>query len=388
MAQADCANGRYTDYALFDSVVVTTAVAYGSNTGTSGGLQTLRMDVYEPFGDTLSLRPVVLVGFGGSFVGGTRADVAPLCQGFAKLGYVAIAFDYRVGFFWPSELTTTKAVMRCAHDIRGCVRYLRKTVAEDSNPYHIDPERIIAGGVSAGAIGAVHATYLDQASEIPEVLWPDTAFLGGVEGNSGSPGYSSDVVACYSFSGAIGDTSWIVPGDQPLCSVHETGDQVVPCWTEEVLLLGLPTGLTASGSGDIHRRMDHIGVPNCLTIYPGTGHVGYLDYDAEVSLDRVVQFLADVVCAGPVGCEPMFVGVGSGEVARTFSVHPNPTEDSFTIEGLSPGTLSILDLSGAEVMKVQMTAGRTNVDISRLNAGIYLLQVHGLIPRVERLIKL
>jgi acetyl esterase/lipase len=375
LAQSDCGDGRYTNYAYFDSVSVSTGVLYGSNLGTSGTAQNLYMDIYEPQGDTVAHRPAVLVGFGGSFIGGSRADVADLCLAFAKLGYVSIAFDYRVGFFWPTELTTTKAVMRCAHDIRGCVRYLRKTVVEEGDPYRIDTARIVIGGVSAGAIGALHAAYLDRSYEIPEVLWPDTATLGGIEGNSGSPGYSSGVLACYSFSGALGDTSWIVAGDEPLCSVHETADEVVPCWTEEVEVIGIATGLMASGSGDIHRRMDHQGVPNCLTIYPGNGHVGYLNYDAQASFDRVVQFLADAVCTGAEGCTPLYVGVEHPlAIGERPLIAPDPTTGVVALLNFPKGAVYVIDPRGAIVHRAVVESTREVIDLTSLPAGVYVVR--------------
>src|SRR5688572_15035543 len=91
----DCGGGRYSSM-IFSDVTVTSAVVYGSNTGVGGGAQTLRMDVYEPTGDVLETRPAIIVAFGGSFISGTRADVADLCNTFARMGYVAIAPDYRV----------------------------------------------------------------------------------------------------------------------------------------------------------------------------------------------------------------------------------------------------------------------------------------------------
>ncbi|MBK9175970.1 MAG: alpha/beta hydrolase [Flavobacteriales bacterium] len=182
----DCSSGRYVNANVFSNVTVTQAVAFGSNIGVNGSAQTLRMDVYQPTGDAETLRPVVVVAFGGSFISGSRGDVANICNDLAKRGYVAIANDYRVGFFIPNQTTTTRAVMRGAHDMRACVRYLRRSVAEMGNPYGIDTTRIVVGGVSAGAISALHATYLDQESEIPAVLLPEMAALGGIEGNSGT----------------------------------------------------------------------------------------------------------------------------------------------------------------------------------------------------------
>lgn len=387
-AQAECSTGRYTDYDLFDSVAVSTVV-FGSNTPVSGqGTQTLYMDVYQPVGDVLPNRPVVIVAFGGSFVAGSRADVAPLCMSFAKLGYVAVAPDYRVGFFFPTESTTTKAVMRAAHDIRACVRFLHKSVVDDGNPYAIDPARIIVGGVSAGAIGALHMCYLDQSSEIPPILYPDTAFTGGISGNSGAPGYSEEVLACWSMSGAIGDTLWMLPGDEPLVSVHETGDAVVPCYTETVEVLGIPTGLYASGSHDIHLRLQHIGVENCYLEYPGTGHVGYLNSDPVVSLDHVVRFLAHQVCNENGDCGTLHASVQDVQRTAPLQVSPNPTDGFINVAIAETSDVQLLDATGRVLLIRQMTVGNSTFDLSGLSGGTYFVRCAGNAVRVARVVKL
>lgn len=372
-AQTECGNGRYTDPSLFDSLHVTPAVPFGLNTGVNGQPQTLYMDVYEPAGDTLSERPVVLVAFGGSFVAGTRADVAAICQAFAHRGFVAVAPDYRVGFFFPNATTTQQAVLRGAHDMRACVRYLRKTVAEDGNPYGIDVDRIIVGGVSAGAISAIHATYLDQPGEVPAVLVPDSAALGGIEGHSGSPGYSSEVLACYSYSGAIGDTTWIVPGDPPLVSLHEDGDGVVPCHTQEVSVFGIPTGLVASGSADIHRRAETIGLEHCFLLYPGNGHVGYFNSDPVVAENFVADFLAKVVCDQPAGCGLQAASVPEGVATAPLVVYPNPGNGRITITLAHRTTLELLDATGRFVAHFPGIAGEQTVDLG-VQPGTYLLR--------------
>ena len=184
-AQGDCANGRYVDYNFASNFSLTSDVPFGQNIGVSGNVQDLFLDVYEPAGDLNTDRPVIIVAFGGSFVAGSKEDVAFACEVFAKLGYVAIAPDYRVGFFFPSSYTTSSAVMRGAHDLKACVRYLYKSVIDDGNPWGIDTTRIMIGGVSAGAISAMHAIYLDEQSEIPPILHSDTAAFGNVSGNSG-----------------------------------------------------------------------------------------------------------------------------------------------------------------------------------------------------------
>lgn len=385
----ECGTGRYTDYNHFPAIDSVLAVPFGHNTGVDGTDQTLLMDIYAPANDTLSLRPAVLVAFGGSFVTGTREDVAPFCRELAHLGYVGIAMDYRVGLFYPNESTTMHAVMRCVHDMKGCIRYLRQTVAIDGNPYHIDPDRIIVGGVSAGAIGALHLTYMNEPSELPAVLVADSATYGGMEGTSGPLGYSSDVAACFSLSGAIGDTSWIQPGDQPLCAIHETGDPTVPCYTEEAYAFGFPTGITVSGGHDIHARMDHIGVPNCYLEYDSAQHVGYIIYDPINSINVVVQFMARVVCGQAPGCSGT-IYQGVDELAKNddgLHLYPNPASGTVTVHMAMAGMIVVTDLEGRDVFRKAMPKGNGTLDTSTLNDGLYLMHTVGAGPqRVARLI--
>ncbi len=382
----DCGSGRYTTE-LFSDVTVTTGVAYGSNTGVSGGTQTLYMDVYEPTGDTHQDRPVVLAAFGGSFVTGSRADMAELCMALAKRGYVAIAPDYRIGFFLPNELTTIQAVMRGAHDMKACVRYLRKSVAELSDPYRIDVDRIIVGGVSAGAISAVHATYLNEDEEIPQILAPQSVALGGAEGTSGNPGYSSEVLACYSLSGAIGDTAWVVANDKPLCSVHEVGDDVVPCYTQEVSVFGIATGLIASGSNDLHIRLQNLAIPNCFLRYPGNGHVGYLSTDPIASLGFVFDFLADKVCSGDLDCGTVIASTNEISAIERLPVAPNPTTGIVRVEFEGPAFVRVFDASGREVMGQQANTGTLTMDLTDLQDGVYTVRVEGARMQVAQVVK-
>ena len=385
-AQSDCGGGRYTDPFYFDSVSVLSGVPFGANNSVNGQPQTLLLDVYRPVGDTLQDRPVVIVAFGGSFITGTRQDVAELCLAFAHRGYVAIAPDYRVGFFFPTQATTTRAVVRSMHDLKACVRFLRKTVAEEGDPYGIDTDRIIVGGVSAGAIGALHCTYLDQSSEIPPILFGDTATTGGVEGLSGSPGYSSDVLACYSMSGAIGDTTWFQAGDQPLCSIHEVQDGVVPYGTMEVSVIGIATGLMASGSSDIHSRFDHLGIPNCFLSYPGNGHVGYLTSDPINSVEFVAQFCANMVCGITPSCGTVYASVPEHADAL-LSAFPNPTAGQVTLRLSEAANISIVAADGRCVEQLRLNAGQSTLDLSDLPDGLYILRTDGERSAAVRVVK-
>src|SRR5262245_24776149 len=85
----DTSGGRYFN-PVFSGVTVTANISYGSNTSVFGVAQNLQMDVYEPSGDTVQYRPLIVFAHGGSFLGGTKTDldIVTLCNRFAGMGYV------------------------------------------------------------------------------------------------------------------------------------------------------------------------------------------------------------------------------------------------------------------------------------------------------------
>lgn len=73
-----------------------------------------------------------------------------------------------------------------------------------------------------------------------------------------------------------------------------------------------------------------------------------------------------------------------------FSIFPNPAKNSLTIEAKknSVGTVTIFNLTGQEVQSEKMIGQRSTLDVSKLKAGIYLLQlVSGDKVEVKKIIK-
>lgn len=377
-AQAEgCGTGRYMDnsFVATSDVLKTTGITFGSNKAVGGGgNQTLRLDFYEPANDTGSKRPLVIFAFGGSFVGGDRNQVAPFCQAFTEMGYVCAAIDYRIGFFIPNEVNTTLAVVRGMHDMKAAVRFFRKEAAL----YKIDTDRIIIGGVSAGAISAVQAAYLDSDSEIPSYLYGDTTGFGGVEGNSGNGGFSSKVAGVINYSGAIGDTNWVQIDDVPLIGFHDDGDNTVPYDTREVSVGGIPTGLVASGSGDLHKRLVNIGVVDTLITINSNGHVSYVNNanDLRNTLDITKEFLYEkVTCKQDVANSIANKNLKNPEV----NLYPNPTNGQLYIESLvesnKPYNVSIYDFTGKLIFQTTYENTLLNkIELKEAN-GIYRVNI-------------
>lgn len=182
------------------------------------------------------------------------------------------------------------------------------------------------------------------------------------------------------------DTTWIKPGDPPFCGIHETGDGVVPCYTEQAYALGFPTGIVVSGDHDVTVRMGNIGVPRCYLEYGGNGHVGYLEYDKDNALEFVASFLADVVCDAPLSC-----GVSTGVAEETVKptalpLHPVPARDRITLDLDEISAVTIMDGQGRLVWEGQLAAGPNSLDVSTWPNGLYLVRSLGQVVRTGRIV--
>lgn len=271
-------------------------------------VRSLEMDVYQPVGDEdLSLRPVVVVWPTGNFLPqyvnqglyGSRQDsaVVHILRELTARGYVGIAADYRVGWNPRGEQdvrtsTLLQAAYRGGQDAHTMARFLRKTVAEEGNPYRIDTSRIVYWGLGTGGYVAMTHAFLDSVPEIladarffdendqpyviPAVhadpLGLDVSNLplptgGSVQANFPQHvEYSSNVAMAINANGALGDYDWIEAGDdEPLVlgfhspndifAPFSYGDVVVP--TTNDLVIGCVAGteeiveaVNANGTND------------------------------------------------------------------------------------------------------------------------------------------
>ena len=356
----------------------TPGILFGNNTGVNGQSEDLLLDIYEPRGDSSAVRPVILWGFGGSFVGGSRGQVGFLCEDYAALGYVAVAYDYRIGFFIPTSLSTALAVLRGAHDTRAAVRWLYKS-AQEGNPYRIDTNRIFVAGVSAGAVSAIHAAYLFEGDSVFDYFTPQTwNSLGGFSGLSGNDGYSEKVHGVVNYSGAVGLNNWIDGNEVPMISFHDEGDYIVPYDRREVNVFGIPTGLIVSGSEVMDRRLDTLGLNHCLQTYNTNSHVSYL-YDSE-PVERSARFLKAVMCNKYYDCEADSIGgelpppVSIDIPSEEYNLLINIRDGILLIDNASVQQIEIYDLLGQRLASCQ----GNSLSLPAYNGVMYVRMFNGL----------
>ncbi len=99
---------------------------------------------------------------GGGWAFGDPSEFFEACRRFARKGYIAISFQYRLsrnedGTYPHPEITPVESVK----DARSAIRWLR----ENAEPLKINPEKIVVGGQSAGGQLALSTALIDDINE-------------------------------------------------------------------------------------------------------------------------------------------------------------------------------------------------------------------------------
>lgn len=398
-AQLDCSGGRY-DQEIFIDFDLTSDIIYGNNNRMNDQNIDLILDVYEPTGDTETGRPLIIFMHGGTFIGGSKVgdDVKPLAEMYAKKGYVTSSMNYRLGmdnllsFSGPSSGDAAEAVFRATQDARAAVRYFRRTVVEDGNPFDIDTNHIYLVGVSAGGFMALHLAYLTEEGDIPSIInQTKPGLTGGIEGESGNPGYSSEVTAIVNVAGALADVEWMTADKAPVLSLHGDNDGTVPFGTDWISVSVFTEIIIVDGSKTVHEKAQEIGLKNCFKPHWGQDHVPHVNNQAYTDTTElyITQFLLSFVCneAAYCPCETAedpadcyeYQGLNTEEFAlSSFNLFPNPAQSKFTIEGEARIISYIVtDLKGQTIRSGSgnMQYG-LDIDCSVFNPGVYLVQLH------------
>ncbi len=261
---------RYLDE-VFDEVIKTEDIVYGNapdlpfiflfewNTVDID----LTMDVYEPAGDTISNRPVIIfIHSGAFFTGSNESDVlVSLSNTSAKMGYVAISMTYRLGLNVFSSYSGERAVYRGVQDASAVIRYLR----EHHIDFGIDYDNIFIWGSSAGSFIGLHLAFTEDAERPLSTFGgegdPD---LGCIDCEGNDYEHESKPTAVISCWGAIGDLNWIGQNNNiPSIMFHGTSDAVVPFNSGYPFTIDIFLPFVY-GSNLIHNRLNELNIENVL----------------------------------------------------------------------------------------------------------------------------
>ena len=384
-SNAQCPSGRY----LVKTFAVDTIkdILYGSNTATSGtGTTNLLMDIYQPAGDILPERPLIIFAHGGTFVAGDRktTDMIKICAGLAQRGYVCASIEYRLesatALISPTaNEKMVKEVVRAAQDGKAAVRFFRADAA-GSNIYKIDTNQIFFGGTSAGGILALHLAYMQATDPLPAswITWANA--IGGFEGNSGSPGHSSNVKAVVSYAGAIGDVAWMNETTIPWVDFHSVNDGTVPD------SIGYPLGLTnlplLSGGRVMNQHANTLGYYHEYWPFAGSNHPPFAD-GSPVTWDTIESKTAQFLYKN-LACNPDHINVKINDIIlgnnAAIAIYPIPFNNLLNIESLDMKqiqSIAIYDGLGKEILTLNgNNQNAINMDMSKINKGIYFLKLN------------
>ena len=361
-------DGRYENV-IFDKISKI-SVVYSETYDWSPSNPGLEMDIYTPSNDIVNNRPLLIFAHGGVYVEGDKNSntMVTLCEEFAKRGYVTASIRYRLTNL-QSLLSSnsynifSQTVVNSISDMKSAVRYFRKDVAENNNTFGINPDLIFVGGYSAGAVTAAHLSVIDEG-EVPDEFLPFFDESGGIEGNSGNFGFSSEVSGAILLAGAINTTNFLDENDPPIVSVHSTDDNTIdyecasPLGNLGISLLDLPV---LCGSGKIHDELDNIGVLNDL----------YTFHSAPIiNLEgTVVPFISDFL--HNLICKSSNIDV---EELPLFSVYPNPCQNYINIENVNKiKSVVVIDMLSNIVTESKLKPGVNKINISELSRGVYFI---------------
>jgi acetyl esterase/lipase len=348
----DCPGGRYQEK-IFDEIEIIDNVIYAVKETSSGVVQRLGYDVYMPANDTETNRPVIMLAHGGGyidFIDQKSPDIVRLAQEFAQRGYVVISVEYReeaspLSLF--SAENMVKAVGRALIDIRDATCYLMDTTILYGNPYGVDPEKVIVGGVSAGAVSFLQAVFLDSLAWVPQQF---QEWILEVEPNTqallNNKYCGAHVLGLINISGALLDTAWIKAdkaAEYPaVMHVHGGLDPIVP------YAYDYPFGITMlpklMGSKLVDERLRHLGIRSELDFYPSQGHVPILgiNWNALLSSEPInVIFNQRIMNAtlahmtefiySLIDCDPQLPTALQEDKVGPLPIFPNPSTGSFHI---------------------------------------------------------
>lgn len=209
----------------------------------------LSMHVFQPpAADSAKPKPAIVFFFGGGWNGGTPSQFYGQSRALADLGMVAMCAEYRV------NKTHGTSPRECVADGKSAIRWARANAAR----FGVDPDRIAAGGGSAGGhVAAATATldaFDDPNDDLSVSCRPNALVLFNPVYDNGPEGYGYDRVNEY----------W-----KDISPLHNLSKATPPT----IVFLGTKDKLIPVATGEAFKaKLDELGVRNELHLYEGAPH--------------------------------------------------------------------------------------------------------------------
>ncbi len=246
-------------------------VPYKTVTAKDGGKDELELHIFEPKGHKPGDKtPAIVFFFGGGWRGGTPAHFYPQSQYLASRGMVAICVEYRTA---KSHGTSPQ---ECVKDGKSAIRWVRKNASKLA----IDPNRLAAGGGSAGghvaaACGTVKG-FNEPGEDTSISCVPNALVLFNPVYDNSSKGFGNDRVKDY----------W-----QQFSPMHNIKKSTPPT----IVFLGTKDKLIPVATAKKYKElMEKAGVRSDLHIYQGQKHGFFNKHKYKETLQEADKFLVSL----------------------------------------------------------------------------------------------
>jgi acetyl esterase/lipase len=354
--------GQRYSKAVFANVTNSNNIQYGQANNYLGLNTNLLLDFYQPSGDTILKRPLIVFIHGGGFIDVTEtkslSHIIAFADSFAKRGYVVASIDYRLDIS-----ISNRSVINAMHDARTAIRYLKSNAAL----YKIDTNNVFAAGESAGAVTALNVNYLTTNAEAAYPNSIPTNASQTMEGPNGNGGISSKTKSTICLCGGtktifnqdMFDTTTIKSASNPpLLMIHGTADPLIPI----------------ARALEVAVRATNIGVPNLFYTFQGATHCPWYGTlpNGQQYLDSMVNYVSTFLDAS----------LNSTSIKQftkaNISIYPNPAEEILHVQSSEAiQSILVLDLQG-KIIHSQNTKNQSNIiiDTKNFNSNVYFLKIN------------
>ncbi len=393
--------------------------------------ENIRLRVYSPTDlPPGEKRLLVVLIHGGYFIWGSYLDFDALARYFAEKGFVAATVGYRLChrgdcevarlFDNPCNVSWNNSFLASAYvaavDVKDGIRWLQERAAD----YHIDADKVVVAGHSAGAFTALNVVFTDQ-DEIQQLV-----SSAGVSGKYlGEPlGEVDGIRACIAMAGASLQTDWIDPEeiqDEKIAVgiVHGTSDGVVHYGESKAIPCCQTYGAMVYGGCEVAQRVKELNGNYYLLTGEGYGHdIGEAPWFDTLLVQLPAFIVKTVICGDDVQkhglvkrpaalplcpnntpalpasltCDvaPVTPGIltpvyeAPGEPADNglaLEVYPNPVQSPLTLRSTAPagdGTwlVTLFGPDGRQLERREVALrGTATLALPDLPSGIYLLRL-------------
>ena len=365
---------------VFDEVNVVKGIPYSSAVREGQSDSTvLYFDFYEPQGDTLTERPLVITIYGGAFVSGGRdfSDMEEYCNRLARHGYAAASIDYRLlSLMNLSHKGLVRDAYMAAQDVSSAVRFFKCHY----DTYKIDTSRMFLLGNSAGSIALMCELFMGEDER------PEETFESPDLGSMHSSGFSEYAGCSPKVAGAIPHWGGVISCDiisqeeyVPLCMIHGIEDATVPidsgyCYSSSMFGL-MPF---VYGSRAIASHLDRMGVSD-YAFYPFEGEEHAFYYNTFFQLNDQFDTCFNITRDFLLG-HLNYPAVVPEQEESLLRVYPNPATDRLTVavsEGAMDGPCLcvVMDDMGRKMIEEEASASPLTIDVSQWPSGVYFVRI-------------